>query len=90
MSQLKMLFCVSLLLTACLLNAAAKPPVDLVSCENLLDQVLIDAGSFKIPVPKLPPALRGGPPKLNQSAQTPLDDGDIPRAVPPDKKPVRP
>jgi hypothetical protein len=35
--------------------------------------------------------LRGTPPKLQpQNAQNPVDDGDIPRAVPPEKKPVRP
>jgi len=41
--------------------------------------------TVKIPTPRMPPGLRGGPPKL-QSAQT-IDDGDIPRAVPPNKKP---
>jgi photosystem II stability/assembly factor-like uncharacterized protein len=47
--------------------------------------------TVSIPTPRLPPALRGGPPKIQpQNAQLPLDDGDIPRAVPPDKKPVRP
>jgi hypothetical protein len=45
--------------------------------------------TVSIPSPRLPPLLRGGPPKL-QNAQNPIDDGDIPRAVPPDKKPVRP
>jgi photosystem II stability/assembly factor-like uncharacterized protein len=43
--------------------------------------------TVKIPTPKIPPILFGGPPKLQQ-AQT-IDDGDIPRAVPPDKKPPR-
>jgi photosystem II stability/assembly factor-like uncharacterized protein len=47
--------------------------------------------TVKIPVPKIPPALRGGPPKIqSQNTQFPLDDGDIPRAVPPDKQPARP
>jgi photosystem II stability/assembly factor-like uncharacterized protein len=45
--------------------------------------------TVSIPSPRLPPLLRGGPPKL-QNAQNPIDDGDIPRAVPPDKEPVRP
>jgi hypothetical protein len=45
-----------------------------------------------IPSPKLLPALRGWtPPKIQpQNAQIPIDDGDIPRAVPPEKKPVQP
>lgn len=47
--------------------------------------------TVSIPTPRLPPALRGGTPKLQpQNAQNPIDDGDIPRAVPPDKKPARP
>jgi hypothetical protein len=47
--------------------------------------------TVSIPTPRLPPVLRGGPPKLQpQNAQNPIDDGDIPRAVPPDKKPARP
>jgi photosystem II stability/assembly factor-like uncharacterized protein len=41
--------------------------------------------TVRIPVSKLPPLLKGGPPKLEE----PLDDGDIPRALPP-KKPIRP
>jgi hypothetical protein len=44
--------------------------------------------TVSIPTPRLPPALRGGPPR--QNAQIPIDDGDIPRAIPPDKKPARP
>ena len=47
--------------------------------------------TVSIPVPKLPPALRpGGPPKIQSQSQVVVDDGDIPRAVPNDKKPVRP
>src|SRR4030095_6365936 len=42
--------------------------------------------TVSIPTPKLPPGLRRSAPKL-QSAQT-IDDGDIPRAVPLDKKPA--
>ena len=49
--------------------------------------------TVKIPIPKLPPALGGAPPKL-QSQETPQtvnpDDGDIPRAVPKEKKPAKP
>ena len=47
--------------------------------------------TVKIPTPRLPPALRGGPPKLRgANDQLPLsfDDGDIPKAVP--KKPAKP
>jgi len=45
----------------------------------------------KIPSPKLPPVLRGGPPKIQSNNQNTLvDDGDIPRALPPVKKPIRP
>jgi photosystem II stability/assembly factor-like uncharacterized protein len=43
--------------------------------------------TVSIPTPKLPPGLRGSPPKIQSTTATPLDDGDIPRAVPPDKKP---
>jgi photosystem II stability/assembly factor-like uncharacterized protein len=43
--------------------------------------------TVSIPTPKLPPGLRGGSPKIQSTVVTPLDDGDIPRAVPPDKKP---
>ncbi len=46
--------------------------------------------TVSIPTPKLPPGLRGSPPKLQQNAQNPTDDGDIPRAIPPNKKPDRP
>jgi photosystem II stability/assembly factor-like uncharacterized protein len=47
--------------------------------------------TVKIPTPRLPPMMRGTPKaqSLNQEAPV-LDDGDIPRAVPPVKKPVRP
>jgi hypothetical protein len=49
----------------------------------------------KFPRPKLPPVLRGGSPKLQpQDAQEALpliiDDGDIPRAVPPEKRTAQP
>jgi len=47
--------------------------------------------TVKIPSPKLPPVLRGGPPKIQSNNQNTLvDDGDIPRALPPVKKPIRP
>ena len=50
--------------------------------------------TMKIPTPKLPPGLRGdSAPKLKQqenSQQLNLDDGDIPKAVPPVRKPVKP
>jgi len=50
--------------------------------------------TVKIPTPKIPPALRGGPPKLreadNNQPQLNFDDGDIPRAVPKDRKPLKP
>jgi photosystem II stability/assembly factor-like uncharacterized protein len=47
--------------------------------------------TVNIPTPKLPPSLRGGPPKLQpQNAANAIDDGDIPRAVPPTRKPLRP
>jgi hypothetical protein len=47
--------------------------------------------TVSIPTPRLPPGLRPGPPRMQpQNAQLPLDDGDIPRAIPPDKKPARP
>ncbi|MGH9902036.1 MAG: WD40/YVTN/BNR-like repeat-containing protein, partial [Pyrinomonadaceae bacterium] len=50
-----------------------------------------DVATVRIPRPKLPPVLRGGPPKLQtKNGQEPipvtLDDGDIPRAVPPESK----
>jgi photosystem II stability/assembly factor-like uncharacterized protein len=41
--------------------------------------------TVSIPVSKLPPMLKGGPPKLTEV----VDDWDIPPAVPP-KKPVKP
>ena len=44
--------------------------------------------TVSIPIPSLPPALRGGPPRIQ--AQNPPDEGDIPRAVPPEKKPAQP
>jgi len=44
--------------------------------------------TVSIPTPRLPPGLRDSPPKL-QNAKNPEDD-DIPRAIPPDKKPIRP
>src|SRR5262245_51791431 len=43
--------------------------------------------TVSIPISRLPPMLRGGSAKPQLGAE--LDDGDIPRAVPP-KKPVRP
>jgi hypothetical protein len=50
--------------------------------------------TVKIPIPKLPPALGGGPPKLAGQENNPppqnFDDGDIPRAVPKEKKPAKP
>jgi len=47
--------------------------------------------TVSIPTLRLPPALHGGPPKIQpRNAQFPIDDGDIPRAIPPDKKPARP
>jgi photosystem II stability/assembly factor-like uncharacterized protein len=46
--------------------------------------------TVRIPTPKLPPMLRGTPKaQLNQDASG-IDDGDIPRAVPPVRKPPRP
>ena len=47
--------------------------------------------TVRIPTPKLPPMLRGTPKAQlqNQDGQV-LDDGDIPRAVPPVRKPARP
>src|SRR5437899_145478 len=43
--------------------------------------------TVRIPTPKLPPMLRGGPPKLREQPQTSqeLDLDDIPRATRPDK-----
>jgi hypothetical protein len=52
-----------------------------------------DVETVRIPKPGLPPMLRRSPPKLqSQNAETPLviDDGDIPRAVPTNKKPAKP
>jgi hypothetical protein len=45
-----------------------------------------DIATVKIPTPRLPPALRRGPPKMENS-QLVIDDGDIPRALPPQKQP---
>jgi len=51
-------------------------------------------GTVKISVPKFPAGLRGGPPKLKQEENSQqlnlVDDGDIPKAVPPVRKPVKP
>ena len=41
--------------------------------------------TVSLPVSKLPPILKGGPPKLESE----VDDEDIPPALPP-KKPIRP
>ena len=49
--------------------------------------------TVKFPIPKLPPALGGAPPKLQSQESPPqlnIDDGDIPRAVPKEKKPQKP
>jgi hypothetical protein len=47
-----------------------------------------DIATVKIPTPKLPPALRRAPPKIeSQNSQLVIDDGDIPRASPPQKPP---
>ena len=48
--------------------------------------------TVRIPTPKLPPLLRGSAPKLNgqQGAQQIDPEDDIPKAVPPDKKPQKP
>ena len=45
--------------------------------------------TVSIPTPRLPAALRSAP-KLQPQTQSTLDDGDIPRALPPDKKSPRP
>ena len=45
--------------------------------------------TVSIPISRLPPMLRGGSGKAQLGDGAELDDGDIPRAVPP-KKPVRP
>jgi hypothetical protein len=46
--------------------------------------------TVKVPRPKLPPALRGAPPKLKPQAETealaPILEDDIPRATPPKPK----
>jgi len=44
--------------------------------------------TVSLPVGKLPPMLKGGPPKLD-GGNAPIDDEEIPKAVRP-KKPVRP
>jgi len=48
--------------------------------------------TVKVPTPKLPPMLRGGPPKLRtaEGQNSMVDDGDIPLALPPARKPARP
>jgi hypothetical protein len=48
--------------------------------------------TVKVPTPKLPPVLRGGPPKLRPITGQNIiaDDGDIPPALPPGKKPAHP
>ena len=46
--------------------------------------------TVKVPTPKLPPALRGGAPKFRPQNSIIADDGDIPLAMPPTKKPSRP
>ncbi|PYS66402.1 MAG: hypothetical protein DMF76_00505 [Acidobacteria bacterium] len=49
--------------------------------------------TVKIPTPKIPPVLRGNPKPNGQESgpQIIFDDGDIPRAAPPDnKKPSKP
>jgi len=47
--------------------------------------------TVRIPTPKIPPVLRGSPKsKSEEKGQAFIDDGDIPRAAPPEKKPVRP
>jgi hypothetical protein len=48
--------------------------------------------TVKIPSPKLPPGLRSAPKLKGQenSQQLMLDDGDIPKAVPPVRKPAKP
>jgi len=45
--------------------------------------------TVSIPIPSLPPGLRGGSNK-SQAQNPPDDDGDIPRAAPPLLKPARP
>jgi photosystem II stability/assembly factor-like uncharacterized protein len=46
--------------------------------------------TVKIPKPRIPPALRGGPPRLkpqdNEEALAPILEDDIPRATPPKAK----
>jgi len=42
--------------------------------------------TVSIPVTKLPPMLKGGSAKLEEA----VDPGEIPKAVPPKKQPVRP
>jgi hypothetical protein len=48
--------------------------------------------TVKISAPKIPPGLRGAPKLKGQenSQQLNLDDGDIPKAVPPVRKPQKP
>ncbi len=45
--------------------------------------------TVRIPVSRIPPLLRGTSKSPVESSENLIDDGDIPRAVPP-KKPVRP
>jgi len=46
--------------------------------------------TVKIPTPEIPPVLRGNPKPNGQDRQIIFDDDDIPRAAPPEKKPVKP
>jgi len=48
--------------------------------------------TVRIPTPKLPPMLRGGPPKLKgqENSQQIDPEDDIPRAVRPERKPQKP
>ena len=50
----------------------------------------VPIATVKVPTPKLPPVLRGGAPKLRPQNSIVADDGDIPLAMPPTKKPSRP
>jgi len=47
--------------------------------------------TVRIPTPKIPPVLRGASKsKSEEKGQAFIDDGDIPRAAPPEKKPMKP
>jgi hypothetical protein len=47
--------------------------------------------TVSLPIPRLPPLLRGGTAKAQLEKEKPADDGDIPKAEPPVlKKPIRP